>query len=117
MRIQTIVVGLLLVASLAHADKAKTKKAPKPEPVVGRVVGLDVYADDDGKKWSVVTVLAGSDQGVKKGWSARFREGTTTKPLAGGEAILIRIDKRSMVLRTDLLPEQVRTNKYVEVTP
>jgi hypothetical protein len=115
MSIRFIVMSLLLVGSLAHADKPKAKKAPKPV-LVGRVIGLEVYSDE-GKDTSIVTVLLGNQNGVEKGWHARFREGTTTKPLAGGDAIIIRIDERSMVLKTQLLPAQVRANKIVELSP
>ena len=117
MSVRFMVVSLLLVGSLAHADRPKARKLAKLDPIVGRVVGLETYAGDDGKTYSVVTVLAGTDQGVQKGWTARFREGTTTKHLAGGDAMLIRVDKRSVILKTTLLPEQVRANKLVEITP
>ncbi len=103
------VVCALLVGSLAHADK---KPARRPAAVVGRVVDLEVSAES-----RIVTVLVGSDQGIGKRWRAKFRDGTTTKLLADGEAIVIRIDKRTAVLKTSLSAEQVRANRIVQFEP
>ena len=114
MRAQGLVVCLLLVASFAHADRGKAKK--KAPPVVARVVGLEV-SSDEGHDSSLVTILAGSDRGIQKGWHAHFRDGTTDKPLSGGDAYIVRLDKRSTILKTDLSAEQVRANKLVELGP
>jgi hypothetical protein len=98
---------LMLVGSFARADKA-----PKPASVVGRIVGLEVYGDQ-----CIVTVAAGTEQGIAKDWRAKFREGKTEKPLANGDAILIRVNKRTTILKTNLTPDQVRANKYIQLDP
>ncbi|MBA3465442.1 MAG: hypothetical protein H0T46_36255 [Deltaproteobacteria bacterium] len=104
-----LVACALFASSFATADR----KAPsRPDPIVGRVVGLEVYGGD-----TVVTVAAGKSQGIAKGWRAAFLDGTTKKPLAGGEAIVIRIDRRTSVLKTRLSPEQVRANRLVQFNP
>ncbi len=100
---------MVLVGAIARADRRAT---PKPESIVGRVVDLEVSGDT-----SIVTVLAGSERGIGKSWHAKFREGTTTKLLAGGEATNIRIDHRTTTLRTSLAPEQVRAHRFVQFDP
>lgn len=115
MRAQGLVVCLLLVGSFAHADRARAKKKG-PDPVVGRVVGLEV-SSEEGQDFAIVTILAGKDRGVQSSWHAHFRDGTTDKLLPGGDATIIRIDKRSMIVKTHLSAEQVRANKMVELDP
>jgi hypothetical protein len=109
--VRVLVACVLLFGSLAHAD---TKKKPTPVPVAitGRVVDLDVAGDS-----RIVTVLIGSETGIERHWHAKFREGTTAKPLAGGEAVVIRVDRRTTVLKTSLSVEQVRANRVVEFSP
>jgi hypothetical protein len=109
--VRVLVACVLLFGSLAHAD---TKKKPAPAPVViaGRVVDLDVVGES-----VIVTVLRGSETGIDRTWRARFREGTTAKPLAGGEAVVIRVNRRTTVLKTSLSAEQVRANRVVEFSP
>ncbi|HUS29015.1 MAG TPA: hypothetical protein VMZ53_10905 [Kofleriaceae bacterium] len=113
------VISLLVVGSIAYADKPKARKPVRPVPqnaIVGRIVGLDIYTDE-GRDSSVITVAAGSENGISKGWHARFREGTTSNRLSGGDATVIRIDRRTVVLKTDLPAEQVRANRYIEFSP
>ena len=99
----------LLVGSLAFADKAPKMR---PDPVTGRVVDLEVSGDA-----RVVTVMAGSDKGVAKTWHARLLEGDSTKPLPDGEAIIIRIDKRTTIIKTTLTEQQIRANRIVQFAP
>ena len=109
--VRVLVACVLLFGSLAHADNKK-KPSPRPVAIAGRVVDLEVAGES-----RIVTVLIGSDNGIAKKWRAKFREGTTEKPLAGGEAVVIRIDKRSTVLKTSLSAEQVRANRVVQFDP
>ena len=105
--LSSIVVALCLIVGVdARADPKK------PSSVVARVVGLEVYDNT-----AIVTLAAGSDQGIERTWHARFRDGKTDKLLAGGEAIVIRVDHRSMVVKTSLAPAQVRANRYVQLDP
>lgn len=110
-RVRFVVCVLLvgsLVGSLADAD-AKRKPPPPPVAITARVVDLEVR--DDAR---YVTVMAGSDNGITKQMRVKFREGTTTKPFADGEALLIRVDRRTTVLKTNLTTEQVRANRIVQ---
>ena len=101
-----LVICVLLVGSFAHADKAGGKKLPS---IVGRVVGMEILEDA-----VVVTVATGSEMGIHKKARARFREGKTTKLLDGGESMIIRVDKRTSILKTKLSPAQIRANKLVQ---
>lgn len=110
-RVHVIVVFacVLLFGAITHADK---RVVSRQKSIVGRVVDLEFTAST-----TIVTVLAGRDQGIEKGWRAKFREGTTTKLLAGGEATIIRIDRRIVILKTSLPPEQVRAHRFVQFDP
>lgn len=107
--VRALIVGILLLGPMAHADK---KAAPRKPAVVGRVVDLEVRGDSH-----VVTVLAGSDSGIGKTWRATFVDAATRKPLAGGEAVVIHVDKTSTVLKTRLSAEQVRASRTVQFDP
>jgi hypothetical protein len=110
MRFPILVACALFVGSLAFAGGKKDDM--KPLPVDGRVVDLEISGQD-----RIVIVARGSDGGIERGWRATFLEGTSGKPLAGGEASIIRIDHRSTVLKTKLTPEQVRANRTVQFAP
>lgn len=103
-----LVVCVLLVGSFARADR----RSPKPPSVVARVVGLEIVDET-----AVITIAAGSEQGIGKRWRAQFREGKTPNLLAGGEASIIRIDRRTAVLKTALPPAQVRANVFIQLDP
>jgi hypothetical protein len=104
------VVCMLVVGSFARADTRE--KQLVPDPVVARVVGFEVSGDA-----TIVTIAAGSEQGLAKTWRAHFREGKTPKVLAGGDAVIIRIDRRTSVLKTKLTAAQVRANVFVQLDP
>ena len=101
-----LVICALLFGSFAHADRAGGKKLPS---IVARVVGMEIMQDA-----VVVTVATGTDMGIHKKARARFREGTTNKLLAGGESVVIRVDKRTAILKTKLSPAQIRANKFIQ---
>ena len=109
--VRVLIACVLLLGSLAHAD-SKKKPPPRPAAIAGRVVDLDVVGES-----RIVTVLIGSENGIGETWRAKFREGTTEKPLAGGEAVVIRIGRRTTVLQTSLTAEQVRANRVVQFEP
>ena len=104
----TVLVSLVVCAlgSSAHADRRK------PASVVARVVGLEIYEDG-----AVVTIAAGSQQGIARTSRARFRDGDTKKPLAGGEAMIIRVDRRTTVLKTHVPPAQIRAHRFIQLDP
>jgi hypothetical protein len=107
--VRVLVLCLLFLGSFAHADR---RAPPKPASVVGRVVGIEIMGET-----VIVTVAAGKDQGITLRGHARFREGKTTKPLAGGEAVVIRVDRATTVLKTSLPAAQVRANRFVQFDP
>lgn len=102
------VLCVLATGSLALADK----KGPKPAAISARVVDLEINEDS-----TIVTVMAGTDKGIDRTWHARFREGGSDKLLPDGEAIVIRVDRRTTVLKTKLTAKQVRENRIVQFDP
>jgi hypothetical protein len=108
-RSSTLLIWLVVCVLIGSYARADTRRPPS---VVARVVGLEIYDNS-----AVVTIAAGSDQGIGRTSRARFRDSKTQKPLAGGEALIIRVDHRSSVLKTSLPPAQVRANRFVELDP
>jgi hypothetical protein len=98
---------VLLVGSLAVAGGKKD--AIKADPIVGRVVDLEILPAD-----TIVTVHLGTYNSLAKDWRARFREGTSEKLLEGGDATIIRMDHRTTILKVHLTPAQVRANRLVQ---
>ncbi len=112
MRVTTIVRSLLSAMVAVLFVGLVARAAPARHSVVARVVGLMIVEDQ-----SLVTIAAGSDQGIGKGWHARFRAGATANLLADGDATVIRIDRRTSVLKTKLSPAQVRENRFIQLDP
>ena len=83
-----------------------------PEPVTARILKLSVEGD------YVVCVLgAGSEHGVAKTWRAQFLRGTSTTPLVGGKAEIVRVDKRTTTIRVKMLMDAVAANPSVLLSP
>jgi hypothetical protein len=108
----TMRLPLFIVCVLVAGSFADTRKLPVTAPVVARVVGFEVSGDA-----TIVKIAAGSEQGLATSWRAHFREGKTPKLLAGGEGVMIRVDRRTSVLQTTLTPAQVRANVFVQLAP
>ncbi len=85
---------------------------PPPQPVTARVIKLDFATDG-----VVCTVAAGSDNGVQKTWRARFLRGSTTLPLVGGKATIIRVDRRTTTVRVNMTTDAITQNPNVELSP
>jgi hypothetical protein len=106
--VRFLLVCILFLGSFAHADR----RVARPASVVGRVVGIEIMGES-----VIVTVAAGKDQGITLRGHARFREGKTTKLLAGGEVMIIRVDRATTVVKTSLPAAQVRANRFVQFDP
>jgi hypothetical protein len=108
----TRVLAILMIGLAFGAFVDADPRAKPATPVIARVVGI-VIIDDS----VVVTAAAGSDQGIDKRWRARFRDGTTKALVAGGDAMIIRVDHRTTVLKTKLTADQVRANRFIQLEP
>lgn len=85
---------------------------PPPAPVTARIVKVAI--EDNAV---VATVGAGSEVGVTKAWRAQLLRGDSAKPLVGGKADVIRVDKRTTQIRIRLTSDEVSSNPQVLLSP
>jgi hypothetical protein len=82
------------------------------DPVTGRVIKNEVQGSD-----VIITVAAGTDQGVAKGWTGRVLRGDSDTPVDGGDVTVIRVGKRETVGKVHLTTDQVAANPRVKLSP
>jgi hypothetical protein len=84
-----------------------------PQPVVARVIGLQVQGD-----FTVITIGVGSDRGITKDWRGSLVDSSTPpKPIRGGELAVIRVNKLSTMAKVKATADQVHANPLVRLTP
>jgi hypothetical protein len=93
-------------------DQDNPKCHVKAKPVTGRVIKTEVQGSD-----VVITIAAGSDAGVAKGWTGRVLRGDSDNNLDGGEVVVIRVGKRETVGKVRLTTDQVSANPRVKLSP
>jgi hypothetical protein len=81
-------------------------------PVTGRVIKNEIQGTD-----TLITVAAGSDQGVGKTWKGHVLRGDTDSPMDGGDVVIIRVGKRETIGKVHLTTDQVGANPRVKLTP
>ncbi|HEY5949171.1 MAG TPA: hypothetical protein VIV40_26945 [Kofleriaceae bacterium] len=96
----------------AAPDPENPKCSIKADPITARVIKNEVQGSE-----VVITIAAGSDQGVVKGWTGRVMRGDSDTPLDGGEVNVIRIGKRETVGKVRLTTDQVAANPKVKLSP
>lgn len=84
----------------------------KADPVTTRVLKNEVQGSD-----TIITIGAGSNSGIAKGWRATVLRGDTDQPLSGGEVTIIRIDKAATVGKVRLTTDQIKANDRVKFSP
>jgi hypothetical protein len=84
----------------------------KDPPVTGRVIKNEVQGGD-----VVITIAAGSEQGVGKGWTGRVLRGDSDNPIDGGDVTVIRVGRRETVGKVRLTTDQVSANPRVKLSP
>lgn len=89
-----------------------TAATPTAAPVTARVLAYEVQGDG-----LLVTIGAGSADGVTKAWKASLLRGDSGAPLPGGSATMIRIDKRRTIIKVRVTPDQLRDNQAVLLAP
>lgn len=80
-------------------------------PVIARVIKAEVQGSD-----VLVTIAAGSDQNVAKGWRGAVLRGETETAMEGGEVTVIRVGKRETLARVRLTTDQISANPRVRLT-
>jgi hypothetical protein len=82
----------------------------KVPPVIGRIIGNNVQGSD-----VIITIGAGTNSGIQKGWGAVVLRGDSDQPLAGGEVTVIRVDKGVTVGKVHLTTDQLSANSRVKL--
>jgi hypothetical protein len=85
---------------------------PPRKPVVARVINK-MTEDSD----LIVTVGAGTDQSVGKGWRATVVRSQDGPPVPGGEAVIIRVDKHVTIVRVKLTVDQLNAAPWIRLQP
>jgi hypothetical protein len=86
---------------------------PTPaKPITTRVIKVDVSGND-----VILTISAGSDQGVDKTWSGQLMRGSSQNPLVGGKITIIRVDKQRTIAKVPLTIDLVTSNPIVIMQP
>ena len=83
----------------------------KVPPVFARIVGNNISGSQ-----LLITIGAGSAQGITKDWKATVMKGaSTTETLGGGEVTIVRVDKTTSVGAVKLTPDQLSANGRVRL--
>jgi len=93
-------------------DPENLKCGIKANPIAGRVIKAEVQGND-----TVITIAAGSDQGVDKSWVGKVMRADSESPLEGGDVIVIRVGKRETVGRVKLTTDIINRNPRVKLSP
>jgi hypothetical protein len=84
----------------------------KAEPVTARIVKNEVQGSD-----VIITIGAGTNSGIQKGWRGYVLRGDTDQPLPGGDIAIVRIDKGVTIGKVHLTTDQVSQNSKVKMSP
>ena len=80
-------------------------------PVTGMVIKTEVQGTD-----TLITIAAGSDQGISQTWTGHVLRGQTDAPLDGGDVKVIRVGKRETVAKVHLTTDTISNNNRVKLT-
>jgi hypothetical protein len=90
-----------LLAVMAFVLAALTAAAPvATAPLVRRIIAWSIQGSS-----VVITIAAGSNDGVQKDWKVCLLRGNSDEPLPGGEVEVIRVDKSVTVGKVHLAAE------------
>jgi len=84
----------------------------KADPVTGRVIKNEVQGSD-----VIITIAAGTDQGVAKTWRGHVLRGETDSPMEGGDVTVVRVGKRETLGKVHLTTDQIGANPRVKLSP
>jgi hypothetical protein len=99
------VVALVLGALIAAAPVATA-------PLIRRIIAVSLQGST-----TVITIAAGSNDGVRKTWKACLVRGDSDEPLPGGEVEVIRVDKAVTIGKIHSTPDHLAGNRRVLLTP
>jgi hypothetical protein len=81
-------------------------------PVTARVIKTEIQQND-----TIITIAAGSDQGVSKAWKGHVLRADTDTPMDGGDVTVIRVGKRETIGKAHLTTDQISANPRVKLIP
>jgi hypothetical protein len=81
-------------------------------PVTARVIKNEVQGTD-----TVITIAAGSEQGVSTSWTGHVLRADSDQPLDGGDVHIFRVGKRECAGRVHLTTDTISQNPRVKITP
>ena len=84
------------------------RRAELSKPVLARVIGSRRSSNG-----VVITISAGKDRDIEKGWVGTLLRGSSDSPLPGSEFTVIRVRKSESTARVQLSMDQVRANSRV----
>ncbi|MDQ3341096.1 MAG: hypothetical protein M4D80_38555 [Myxococcota bacterium] len=85
---------------------------PPADPIEARVLIVEIRGGD-----VVVTLSAGSDQGVAANWTGQLMRGQSKSPYAGGKITIIKVDKQRTLAKVPLTIDIVTANRNVILKP
>jgi hypothetical protein len=96
----------------AAKDPDNPKCNIKAAAVTARIIGNQMSGSE-----VLITIAAGSEKGVDKGWTGHVLRGSSDTPLDGGEVTIIRVDKRATLGKVHLNIDQLEANGSVKLSP
>jgi len=82
------------------------------DPVAARIISIEESGAD-----VTITIAAGSNQHVAKGWTVTILSGNSDTPLVGGTATITHVEKTKATARFHLRREIVEANQNLRLTP
>jgi hypothetical protein len=99
-------------ADPAHPDQANPNcDGAKAPPVHNRIIAKTIQGND-----MIITIGAGTNQGVQPTWTGTVLKGDSETPLQGGDIKIVRVDKAVTVGRVHLTPDQLLSNPRVRLS-
>lgn len=96
----------------ANPNPENPKCNQKADPVVARVMATSVRGSE-----VVLTIGAGSAQGVQGGWKGQVLRGDSDTPLDGGSFSVARVGTKECVGSVKLTTDQIAANPRVKLSP
>jgi hypothetical protein len=98
---------------------AKPGAAPPPPPctdgapirVFAQIIGIVPYNSQ-----LIVTISAGSQAGVARGWTGHVLRRGSDDPLPGGEIQIVRVEKTLSIGKVRLAEDEILDNRRVKLT-
>jgi hypothetical protein len=81
-------------------------------PVDAHVMGVTI---ENG--YALVTIDVGSESGIDMQWRGHVLRGQSDAALAGGDVVLVRVEKRTSLVKVHLTADQLASNAHLRLVP